>query len=88
MFHESYTDFGINTSELYEVIHECHPDIDAVFDGFETSLAKGLDLEAKFFGELVLTPESQSLVHLFHATTSLKKHRFKDAGLVQVMLKK
>ncbi|MBM4250973.1 MAG: fatty acid oxidation complex subunit alpha FadJ [Deltaproteobacteria bacterium] len=54
--------------------------LEAVFDGFELSLAEGLELEADLFGQLVLTRESQSLVHLFHATTSLKKHRYKDAG--------
>lgn len=53
--------------------------LDAVFDGFDMSLAKGLELEATMFGELALTRESQSLVHLFHATTSLKKHKYKDA---------
>lgn len=54
--------------------------LDAIFDGFDTSLARGLDLEAKLFGQLVVTRESQSLVHLFHATTSLKKHKYKDAS--------
>ena len=54
--------------------------LDAVFDGHEMSLAKGLELEATLFGQLAVTRESHSLVHLFHATTSLKKHRFKDAG--------
>jgi 3-hydroxyacyl-CoA dehydrogenase/enoyl-CoA hydratase/3-hydroxybutyryl-CoA epimerase len=51
-----------------------------VFDGYETSLAKGLEIEATLFGQLAITRESQSLVHLFHATTSLKKHKYKDAG--------
>jgi 3-hydroxyacyl-CoA dehydrogenase/enoyl-CoA hydratase/3-hydroxybutyryl-CoA epimerase len=54
--------------------------LEAVFDGFETSLVKGLDIEARLFGKLVQTRESKSLVHLFHATTAIKKHPYKDAG--------
>lgn len=54
--------------------------LDAVFEGYETSLAKGLEIEANLFGQLAVTRESSSLVHLFHATTALKKHRYKDAG--------
>jgi 3-hydroxyacyl-CoA dehydrogenase/enoyl-CoA hydratase/3-hydroxybutyryl-CoA epimerase len=54
--------------------------LEAVFEGHELSLAKGLELEATLFGQLAVTRESHSLVHLFHATTSLKKHRYKDAG--------
>lgn len=54
--------------------------LDAVFDGFEMPLAKGLELEANLFGQLAVTRESRSLVHLFHATTALKKHPYKDAG--------
>lgn len=55
--------------------------LDAVFHGFETSLEKGLELEAKLFGELVVTKESKALVHLFHATNAIKKHPYKDAGI-------
>lgn len=54
--------------------------LEAVFDGFEMSLPKGLELEANLFGQLAVTRESQSLIHLFHATNSLKKHRFKGAA--------
>jgi len=54
--------------------------LEAVFEGHDVSLAKGLELEADLFGQLVATRESKSLVHLFHATTSLKKHRFKNAA--------
>jgi 3-hydroxyacyl-CoA dehydrogenase/enoyl-CoA hydratase/3-hydroxybutyryl-CoA epimerase len=54
--------------------------LDAVFQGFETSLDKGLALEARFFGELTQTPESRCLVHLFHATNAVKKHPYRDAG--------
>ena len=54
--------------------------LDAIFDGFDLPLAKGLELEANLFGQLAVTRESQSLIHLFHATTGLKKHPFKAAG--------
>lgn len=54
--------------------------LDAVFSGYETTLEKGLKLEAKYFGELTQTNESKSLVHLFHATNAIKKHPYKDAG--------
>ncbi len=54
--------------------------LEAVFEGHEMALSKGLELEANLFGQLAVTKESQSLIHLFHATTSLKKHRFKDAA--------
>jgi 3-hydroxyacyl-CoA dehydrogenase/enoyl-CoA hydratase/3-hydroxybutyryl-CoA epimerase len=53
--------------------------LEAVFDGFETSLEKGLDLESDLFGQLAMTRESQSLTHLFHATTKTKKNPYEDA---------
>lgn len=54
--------------------------LDAIFEGFETSLTKGLEIEANLFGQLAVTRESSSLIHLFHATNSLKKHPYLDAG--------
>ncbi len=51
----------------------------AVFDGFEKKLQKGLELEAKLFGELSQSKESQSLIHLFHATTQIKKNPYDEA---------
>lgn len=54
--------------------------IDAVIDGLGQPIAKGLENEARLFGSLVPTRESKSLIHLFHATTAIKKHAFKDAG--------
>ncbi|MCX6124910.1 MAG: 3-hydroxyacyl-CoA dehydrogenase NAD-binding domain-containing protein [Proteobacteria bacterium] len=54
--------------------------LDAVFNGFETTLTRGLELEASAFAELVQTQESKSLVHLFHATNAIKKHPYKAAG--------
>lgn len=53
--------------------------LDAVFDGYDISISKGLEIEAKLFGELAMTKESKSLIHLFNATTHIKKHPYKDA---------
>ena len=49
----------------------------AVFEGFDKSLTEGLKLEASLFGELAMTQVSQSLIHLFHATTALKKNPYR-----------
>jgi 3-hydroxyacyl-CoA dehydrogenase/enoyl-CoA hydratase/3-hydroxybutyryl-CoA epimerase len=54
--------------------------VQAVFQGYSMSMDKGLELEAKIFGDLAMTRESNSLIHLFHATTHIKKHPYKDAG--------
>ena len=50
----------------------------AVFDGMGKSLSDGLKLEAKLFGALAMTKASQSLIHLFNATTALKKNPYKE----------
>jgi 3-hydroxyacyl-CoA dehydrogenase/enoyl-CoA hydratase/3-hydroxybutyryl-CoA epimerase len=52
----------------------------AVFEGFDKKLEKGLEIEAKLFGELSQTRESHSLIHLFHATTIAKKNPHSDAN--------
>jgi len=54
--------------------------LEAVFDGYERSLAKGLKLEAQLFAECAMTSESKSLIHLFHVTSALKKHPSKAAA--------
>ncbi len=66
-----------NTKGFYPAAYKA---LDAVFKSAETSIDKGLAIEAKYFGELAMTRESNSLIHLFHATTKLKKHPYKDAG--------
>jgi 3-hydroxyacyl-CoA dehydrogenase/enoyl-CoA hydratase/3-hydroxybutyryl-CoA epimerase len=52
--------------------------IDSVFDGFDRKIQDGLKLERKLFGQLYMTRECRSLIHLFNATTHAKKNRFKD----------
>ena len=54
--------------------------LEAVVDGLEMPLAKGLVLEANLFSQLVCTRECQSLIHLFKATTNLKKNPHLDKG--------
>lgn len=46
--------------------------IEVVDKGIDLPLSEGLELEAKAFGELSVTPESRSLVHVFFATTGAK----------------
>lgn len=53
--------------------------ITAIFEGYDSKLEKGLEIEAKLFGELSQTKESQSLIHLFHATTLAKKNPYSSA---------
>ena len=52
--------------------------LDAVLKGISRSLADGLKLEAKLFGDLVVTPESRSLVHIFRIVTAAKKNPFNE----------
>lgn len=56
--------------------------LEAIFQGYTESLSSGLQREAKLFGELTQTKESQSLVHLFHATNAVKDHPFIESGKV------
>ncbi|APJ03069.1 3-hydroxyacyl-CoA dehydrogenase NAD-binding domain-containing protein [Silvanigrella aquatica] len=50
--------------------------LQSVMNGVEMSLEKGLELEAKLFGELVVTEESRSLVHIFNIMTAAKKNPY------------
>ena len=47
--------------------------IEVVKYGLSHGVEKGLQREAKVFGQMALTPQSKELVFLFFATTSLKK---------------
>jgi 3-hydroxyacyl-CoA dehydrogenase / enoyl-CoA hydratase / 3-hydroxybutyryl-CoA epimerase len=51
--------------------------LEMVQKGLDRPLDEALAMEAKAFGELSVTPESRSLVHLFFATTAAKN----DPGL-------
>ncbi|HJK96562.1 MAG TPA: fatty acid oxidation complex subunit alpha FadJ [Polyangiaceae bacterium LLY-WYZ-14_1] len=47
--------------------------LDVVRVGLEKGLAKGLEAEARAFGELLVTPEAKELMNIFFATQALKK---------------
>ncbi len=66
-----------NTKGFYPAAYKA---LDAIFDGFDKKLEKGLEIEAKAFSELAHTRESRSLIHLFHATTAAKRNAYADAG--------
>ncbi len=51
--------------------------LESVEQGLATDLASGLNIEAKNFGELVVTSESKQLINIFFAVTELKK----DTGI-------
>ncbi len=60
-----------------------YPATDAILDvikhGLDKGMEKGLAMEAKRFGELVMTSESAALRSLFFATTAMKKENGADA---------
>lgn len=66
-----------NTKGFYPAAYKA---LEAVFDGLEKPVAEGLVLEANLFSQLVCTRECQSLIHLFKATTKLKKNIYLDKG--------
>ncbi|RUO25240.1 fatty acid oxidation complex subunit alpha FadJ [Aliidiomarina minuta] len=52
--------------------------IDTVSHGISKGMKAGLELEAKNFGELAMTPESNQLRNIFFATTEMKKETGAD----------
>ncbi|AMG29851.1 fatty acid oxidation complex subunit alpha FadJ [Grimontia hollisae] len=60
-----------------------YPATEAILDvikyGLDKGIEKGLALEAKCFGELVMSPESAALRSIFFATTAMKKETGADA---------
>lgn len=65
-----------------------YPAADAILDvikhGLENGMSKGLEFEAKRFGELVMTSESAALRSIFFATTEMKKESGSSAEPAQV----
>ncbi|QIA63835.1 fatty acid oxidation complex subunit alpha FadJ [Vibrio astriarenae] len=65
-----------------------YPAADAILDvikhGLENGMPKGLEFEAKRFGELVMTSESAALRSIFFATTEMKKESGSSAEPAQV----
>lgn len=55
--------------------------IECVEMGMEHGFKKGLEVEARYFGELVVTPEARQLMNIFFAVTDLKKDTGVDGDL-------
>ncbi len=53
--------------------------LEVIQSGLEKGMKAGLELEAKRFGELVMTSESKALRSIFFATTEMKKENGSDA---------
>ncbi|WGY46453.1 fatty acid oxidation complex subunit alpha FadJ [Vibrio sp. ABG19] len=58
--------------------------LEVIQHGLEKGLQPGLELEAKRFGELVMTSESKALRSIFFATTEMKKDHGGDAKPAKV----
>ncbi|MBY8060487.1 fatty acid oxidation complex subunit alpha FadJ [Vibrio fluvialis] len=58
--------------------------LEVIQHGLEKGMKAGLELEAKRFGELVMTPESKALRSIFFATTEMKKENGSDAKPLKV----
>ena len=58
--------------------------IECIRSGVELGMARGLDVEAKHFADLVMSPESKQLRGLFFATTEMKKENGADAEPAKV----
>ncbi|WP_199608924.1 fatty acid oxidation complex subunit alpha FadJ [Flocculibacter collagenilyticus] len=61
--------------------------VEVIQVGAEEGMQKGLALEAQYFGELCMTPESKALRSIFFATTEMKKETSVD-GVEPVKVKK
>lgn len=68
--------------KLLEKTHGNYPApekaLEAVRAGYQHGIVKGLEVEAKNFGELVVSPEAAELINIFFATQALKKDRGTD----------
>lgn len=54
--------------------------VDAVALGMKKGMAQGLELEAKLFGQLVMSPEARALIGIYHGTQALKKDTGVEEG--------
>jgi len=57
--------------------------LEAVEHGYAKGVAKGLEREAKLFGELAMSPVARRLMEIFFATTALKKDNGTDDPAVK-----
>lgn len=54
--------------------------LESVLDGITRPFEQGLENEARLFGELVTSPESRSLVHIFEIMTAAKKNPVEETA--------
>ena len=70
-------------AQVMEMTGGLYPAPLAIIDVIEAGVAKGdkvgYETERRRFGELAMTPEAHSLMHLFAGQTSLKKNRYGKA---------
>jgi 3-hydroxyacyl-CoA dehydrogenase/enoyl-CoA hydratase/3-hydroxybutyryl-CoA epimerase len=59
--------------------------LDAVEHGYQKGFAKGLEREARHFGELAVSPVARRLMEIFFATTALKKDNGTDDPAVKAL---
>ncbi len=69
--------------QLFEKTHGNYPAPERILEVVKLGLARGvkagLEAEARAFGELVVSEEARALMHVFFASTELKKDRGHDA---------
>jgi len=54
--------------------------IEAIKQGYGKSIEKGLQIEAKAFGELIATPECQNLLHVYYLNERVKRDKGVASG--------
>ncbi|MFO7982778.1 MAG: 3-hydroxyacyl-CoA dehydrogenase NAD-binding domain-containing protein [Desulfuromonadales bacterium] len=52
--------------------------LEVIREGIGKSIEKGLEIEAKALGELIVTPESKNLIHIYNLSQRTKKPPFDD----------
>jgi 3-hydroxyacyl-CoA dehydrogenase/enoyl-CoA hydratase/3-hydroxybutyryl-CoA epimerase len=57
--------------------------LEAIEHGYQKGFAKGLEREARLFGELAMSPVARRLMEIFFATTALKKDNGTDDPAVK-----
>lgn len=76
--------FDQAAKKAHEKTRGNYPAVDAILEvvkyGLQHGIEKGLEQEAKVFGELVMSPESAALRSIFFATTAMKKETGSDAA--------
>ncbi|MCG3862547.1 MULTISPECIES: fatty acid oxidation complex subunit alpha FadJ [unclassified Photobacterium] len=75
--------FDQAAKKAHEKTRGNYPAVDAILEvvkyGLQHGMEKGLEQEAKVFGELVMSPESAALRSIFFATTAMKKETGSEA---------